>query len=129
MMENKAVKLAVSSGGRSLESNVEPRFGRCRFFIVYDSESSNFEVLDNGGESAPGGAGVQAAQSVARSGAEVVITGNVGPNAFKALEAAGLSVFTGVGGSVQQAIDRYLAGDLNASSGPSVGPHAGMSQR
>ena len=123
------MKLVVSSSGKSLDADVDPRFGRCRFFIVYDSETKVHEVLDNEGGSVSSGAGVRSAQTVARSGAKAVVTGNVGPKAFQALEAAGLSVFTGASGSVQQAIDKHLAGDLKASTRPSVESHSGLSQR
>ena len=89
------MKLVVSSSGKSLDADVDPRFGRCRFFIVYDCKTKVHEVLDNEGGSASSGAGVRSAQTVARNGAKAVVTGNVGPKAFQALEAAGLSVITG----------------------------------
>lgn len=120
------MKLAISADGNSLESKVDPRFGRCRYFIIYDNGPNTFEVLDNGGQSASGGAGVQAAQTITQSGAKIVLTGNVGPNAFQALEAAGLSVFTGASGTIKEAVEKYLAGELDLTKKPSVSSHFGL---
>jgi predicted Fe-Mo cluster-binding NifX family protein len=120
------MKLVISSRGNTLESEVDPRFGRCQYFIVYDDGSEEPEALNNSAQSASGGAGIQAAQTVIKSGAKVVLTGNVGPNAFQALEAGGVSVFTGASGSVKEAIERYQAGKLDSSEKPSVRPHFGI---
>lgn len=119
--------LAVSAAGTELSSPVDPRFGRCRYFLFYDTETRRSEALPNAAGQAGGGAGVQAAQQVANKEARVVLTGNVGPNAHQALSAAEISVYTGLSGSVQEAIDRYLSGSLSAAGGPSVAPHHGMS--
>ena len=120
------MKLAISSRGNTLESEVDPRFGRCQYFIVYDDESEELEALNNEAQSAAGGAGIRAAQTVIQNGAKVVLTGNVGPNAFQTLEAGGVSVFTGASGTVKEAIQRYKAGELNSSENPSVRSHFGM---
>jgi predicted Fe-Mo cluster-binding NifX family protein len=120
------MKIAISSSGDTLTSEVDPRFGRCRCFIIYDDKSLEFEVLNNAAQSASGGAGVEAAQTIANSGAEIVLTGNVGPNAFQALKAAELPVFLGARGSIKETIQKYQAGDLDSPSGPSVSSHFGM---
>ena len=120
------MKIAISSTGYYLKSDVDPRFGRCKLFIIYDDESKEVRVLDNSARLASGGAGVQAAQAVAKKGAKIVLTGNVGPKAFQALKAAGLSVFTGASGTIKEAIEKYLAGKLESSSAPSVSSHFGL---
>lgn len=120
------MKFAISSTGDTLTSKVEPRFGRCPYFIIYDDESEDLEVLDNGAQSASGGAGVQAAQTIANSGAEVVLTGNVGPKALQTLEAAGISVYPGASGTVQESIAKYISGEMDSAAGPTVNSHSGM---
>ena len=79
------MKLCITSSGQNLDDTIDPRFGRCQYFIMVDSESMRFEAIQNPAISAGGGAGIQAAQLVANQGAEVVLTGNVGPNAFNTL--------------------------------------------
>ena len=90
------MKIIITSQGKDLNSEVDPRFGRCQFFIILDTETNDFEVIENPNIHAGGGAGTQAAQTVAEKGAEAVLTGNVGPNAFMTLTAAGIIVYTGV---------------------------------
>ncbi|MGM0365338.1 MAG: NifB/NifX family molybdenum-iron cluster-binding protein [Actinomycetota bacterium] len=118
--------VALSSTGTSLESNVDARFGRCPFFIFYDTENDSFEHLSNEARGAMGGAGIQTGQEIARRGAKAVITGNVGPNAFRVLSAAGIKVYSGVSGKVSEAVEKFKAGQLNETTAPDVGSHFGM---
>jgi predicted Fe-Mo cluster-binding NifX family protein len=120
------MKIAVTAKGETLEAAVDPRFGRCQTFLVVESDDMSVEVVDNSGAAAGGGAGIQAAQQIAEKGAEVLLTGNCGPNAFKTLEAAGVKVVTGVDGSVGDVVASYVAGELQASEAPNVGSHNGM---
>ncbi len=106
------MKIAISSRGPELDSEVEPRFGRSPYYIIYDTESKSFEAIRNPAVNAPSGAGIQATQLVAQKGVKYVLTGNVGPNAFSVLTSSGIRVITGVGGKVQEAIDRFLKGEL-----------------
>jgi predicted Fe-Mo cluster-binding NifX family protein len=122
------MKIAVTSTGTSLDSEVDPRFGRCQYFVVVDPETMQFEVLDNSGASAGGGAGIATAQRVAGKGVDAVLTGNCGPNAHEALSAAGIKVITGATGKVREAVQGYKSGNLKASSQPNVSPHFGMSK-
>ncbi|MDD3626294.1 MAG: NifB/NifX family molybdenum-iron cluster-binding protein [bacterium] len=117
------MKIAVSSTGNDLESAVDPRFGRCGKFIIIDKDSGNFEVVENPNATAGGGAGIQTAQLVADKGVEVVLTGNVGPNAFRTLEAAGIKIFTGIEGTVKSAIEKYNSGALNDTKNPTKQGH------
>lgn len=119
------MKIAVSSTGATLESAVDPRFGRAARFIVFDTSSDSFDVVDPGSSDAARGAGLQAAEAVSRLGVEWVITGNCGPKAFQALSAAGIRVTLGADGTIAQAIERTRAGRLEAAGTPNVGSHWG----
>ena len=122
------MKLCVTSTGQHLDDRVDPRFGRSQYFMIVDSDSLQFEAIQNPAFSSGGGAGIQAAQTVANKGAEVVLTGNVGPNAFNTLQAAGLKIIVGlVDTTVKEAIEGFKAGQFQHVSGPSVGAHHGKS--
>lgn len=119
-------KVAVSSQGKGIESQVDPRFGRAAYFLVVDTETMEVVVLDNNqARSMSHGAGIQAAELVARAGAEAVLSGFVGPKAMDALNAAGLKVYQDVAGVVDEAVRRYAQGDLTASTEPGGMPGPG----
>ena len=120
------MKICVSASSDSLDANVDPRFGRCPYFVVVDSETMEFTVVSNDSTNAAHGAGIQAAQTVANMGAKVVITGNVGPNAFNVLSATGIKIVTGVSGSIRDAVEKYKSGQLQETGNPTVGGHFGM---
>jgi predicted Fe-Mo cluster-binding NifX family protein len=120
------MKIAVSAAGNSLDSDIDPRFGRCAYFLVVDTEDMTFEYFDNGTIANGGGAGIQAAQFISSKGAKAVITGNCGPNAVRTLNAAGIDVIMGQKGKVREAIDRYKKGELIPSKEPNVSEHHGM---
>ncbi|MDD5499079.1 MAG: NifB/NifX family molybdenum-iron cluster-binding protein, partial [Dehalococcoidales bacterium] len=108
------MKIAISASSPSLDSEVNPRFGRCKMFIIANPESMDFETIDNAGESAGGGAGIATAQMITQKGVEAVITGNCGPNAHKVLTAAGIKIITGANGTVREAIEDYKSGKFSA---------------
>jgi len=120
------MKIAVSSSGNDLDSQVDPRFGRCAYFVIVETDDMGFEAFENGSIAMGGGAGIQAAQFVASKGAKAVITGNVGPNAVQTLSAAGVETFVGQSGTVREAIERYTKGEINSTSTPNVADHYGM---
>jgi len=120
------MKIAVTSMGKDLDSQIDPRFGRCQYFIIVDPESMQFEAVQNPNIGAGSGAGIATAQMIAQRGVDTIITGNVGPNAFQTLSAAGIKIITGVTGTVRNAIERYKKGELSSTSGPTVGAHFGM---
>ena len=120
------MKIAISATGLDLDAEVEPRFGRCQYFVIVDPQSMQFEALDNSNAMAAGGAGIATAQMIASKGVEVVLTGNCGPNAYQTLSAAGLQVITGVAGRIRDAVEAYKAGRFQSSAQPSVGSHYGM---
>jgi predicted Fe-Mo cluster-binding NifX family protein len=122
---HRMTSICVTSSGDTLESQIDPRFGRCAYFIIVDPETQQFQAIPNNAAMASGGAGIQAAQVVADQNVEAVITGSVGPNAYPALQNAGIRILTGVSGSVRSAVESYKGGTLEEISTP--GPsHLGM---
>jgi predicted Fe-Mo cluster-binding NifX family protein len=118
------MKVVITSQGATLESPVDPRFGRARYFLLVDTDTQQVTVHDNVQNlNAPQGAGIQAAQAVARLGAQAVLTGNVGPKAFTTLQAAGIEIFPGAAGSGQEALAQYQAGRLAAATKANVEGH------
>ena len=120
------MKIAVSSQGDHLDAPASPVFGRCPTYLFVEPETMEFEALPNPAMSQGGGAGIQAAQFVVNAGAEAVLSGNLGPNAFDVLQAAGVPGFLVSEGTVRQAVEAYKAGRLQPMGGPNVGAHAGM---
>lgn len=120
------MKVAVSATAPSLEADIDPRFGRARYILIVDTDTMEFEALENPNVMAPGGAGIATAQMVAQRGVQAVIGGNMGPNAAQALMAAGIQLFPGVTGKVRDAVQAFKEGRLQSASGPTVGPHFGM---
>ena len=120
------MKICITSQGDNLEGNVDPRFGRCQFFIFADPETGEFEAVQNPNIEAMGGAGVQSGQFVAQKEVKAVLTGNVGPNAFQTLKAAGIEVITGVSGIIKDVIDKYKKGELKPIQAPTVGSRFGL---
>jgi len=118
------MRVAVTATGTTLSSEVDPRFGRAGSFLVIDTETRDVEILDNtAGVEAMSGAGVQAAQRVVQSGAEVLITGHCGPNAFRTLSAAGVKVLSGASGTVEEALAKLESGDLEEADSADVTGH------
>jgi predicted Fe-Mo cluster-binding NifX family protein len=118
------MKIAISSQGKDLQSAVDPRFGRARYFIIFDTETNNFTVLDNNiNLSAAQGAGIQTAQNISDAGVKAVLSGNVGPKAFTVLEAAGIDVYTGVNGKIGEAVESFKNGAWEKTGKPNVEGH------
>lgn len=111
-------KICITSSGPTLESAIDPRFGRCAYFIIADTESFAFEAISNEAAMASGGAGVRAAQTVAAQNVEAVLTGSVGPNAFPALQNSDIEILVGISGTVKSAIESYRSGSLSELSTP-----------
>ena len=118
------MKIAVSSRGKDINSQVDPRFGRAAYVIIVDSDTNNFNVIDNSANvNAMKGAGIQAAGNVVNSGAEVLLTGHCGPNAFKALQAGKVAVSNDASGTVMESVKAYLDGKLSHADGANVEGH------
>jgi len=118
--------VCVTSEGKTLDSNVEPRFGRCRHFLFVDTATMRFEAVDNAAGGAAGGAGIQAGQLVASRGARAVLTGNVGPNAYQTLQAAGIDIYTGASGTVREAVENFKKGAYRKADSATAGAKSGM---
>ncbi|MGQ9616689.1 MAG: NifB/NifX family molybdenum-iron cluster-binding protein [Spirochaetota bacterium] len=120
------MKIAVTSTGPDLEAEVDPRFGRCQYFIILDPETLVFEAVENTSALSGGGAGIASGQAIAGKGVKAVLTGNCGPNAFQVLSSAGVQVISGVSGKVRDAVEMYRSGKYQETSRPTVGAHSGM---
>jgi len=120
------MKICITATGNTLDSSVDPRFGRAAYLIIADSDNMTFEAVANTAAGNMSGAGIQAAQTIANKGVNVLITGNVGPNAFQALSAAGIKIVTGAFGAVREVVEKYKRGELRETSTPTVGGHFGM---
>jgi predicted Fe-Mo cluster-binding NifX family protein len=123
------MKICVSSTGKGLDADVDQRFGRCLYFLIVDTETMNVKTISNESALSSGGAGIQAAQIVTKEGVGSVITGNIGPNAFQILQAAGIKVFTGAEGTVNEVIENYKKGKYNETGTANVGTHSGLGGR
>ena len=120
------MKVVVSSQGENLDAPASPVFGRCPTYVFVDTETMEFEALPNAAMSQGGSAGIQAAQFVVNKGAEAVLSGNLGPNAFDVLQAAGVPGYLISEGTVRQAVEAHKAGQLQPMGGANVAAHAGM---
>ena len=118
------MKIAITAQTPDLDGLVDPRFGRAKYFVVFDAATGEHSIHDNEQNlNAPQGAGIQTAQKISELQAKVVLTGHVGPKAFRTLEAAEIIVYTGVSGSVRQAIDRWSANQLAPAAKADVEGH------
>ena len=118
------MKIAVTSKGIDLDSQVDPRFGRAAYILIVDSDSFDFEVLDNKENvNAFKGAGIQAASTVSSKGIDVLLTGFCGPNAFKAMKAAKIGVANDAKGTVKEAVQAYLDGKMSLADEANVEGH------
>ena len=118
------MKVVVTAQGSNLDSPVDPRFGRARYFLLIDTDTGQFTAHDNVQNlNAPQGAGIQAAQTVAQLGAEAVLTGNVGPKAFATLQAGQIAIHPGATGTVRQALEEWRSGRIPPAAKANVEGH------
>jgi len=120
------MKIAVTSTGPTLDDNVEARFGRCPYFLIVDTDTMQFEAIENPNIALGGGAGIQSAQLMSEKKVTTVLTGNCGPNAFAVFGQAGIQVIVGVSGPVRNAVEQFKTGFFSSASGPNVASHFGM---
>jgi predicted Fe-Mo cluster-binding NifX family protein/NAD-dependent dihydropyrimidine dehydrogenase PreA subunit len=120
------MKIAVTSTGPELDDSVEARFGRCPYFLIIDTDTMQFEAIENPNIALGGGAGIQSAQLMSEKGVTAVLTGNCGPNAYNVFGQAGIQVIVGVGGPVRNAVEQFKTGALSSASGPNVASHFGI---
>ena len=118
------MKIAITTTGKDLDSPVDPRFGRARYFLIVDQGGTLLEAVDNSSNvNAMGGAGIQAAKVLADRRVDVLMTGNCGPNAFKTLNAAGIKVAIEQSGTVREALDRLKRNEVKFAEAPNVEGH------
>ena len=118
------MKIAVTSQGNTLDSQIDPRFGRAAYIIVLDTETLEFEAFDNNeNKNAFKGAGIQAAAMISDKEAQVLLTGFCGPNAFKTLEAAGVKVVNDQSGRVIDAVQKFKQGNVVFADGANKDGH------
>lgn len=115
------MKIAVTSRGKDIDSEMDPRFGRAAYFIVVDPDTMDYEVVDNQENiNALKGAGIQASEKLFDHGVDLLITGYCGPNAFKTLHAGGIKVIVNAKGKVREAVEKYVEGELSPTDAPNV---------
>jgi len=120
------MKISVSARGESLDSEVDPRFGRTAGFVLFDSESGSAEYLDNSAQQdSAKGTGVKAAQLIAKAGAEALITGQLGPNAAQFLRKSGIKIYACSGGTVREAIQTLQENGLEELGDDDIEPGPG----
>jgi len=120
------MKIAVTSTGPMPDDDVEARFGRCAYFLIVDTETMQYEAIENPNIALGGGAGIQSAQLISEKGVTTVLTGNCGPNAFSVFGQAGVQVVVGVSGVVRNAVEQFKTGALASASEPNVASHFGV---
>jgi len=120
------MRIAVAAQGPGLDSPVDQRFGRCPYFVITDPSTREVEALPNEAAGALQGAGTRAAQALGSKDVDVVLVGEIGPNPLAALRAAGLKVYTGISGTVADAVYEYLSGRLTEVAQATVPTHTGI---
>ncbi|MCD6303962.1 MAG: NifB/NifX family molybdenum-iron cluster-binding protein [Planctomycetes bacterium] len=118
------MKVAVTSQGSDIQSPVDMRFGRCKYFVVVDTETGQSTAVDNSVNlNALQGAGIQSGKKIAELGVDAVISGHVGPKAFETLRAAGVKAYSGASGTVADAVEQFKAGRLKEATAADVQGH------
>jgi predicted Fe-Mo cluster-binding NifX family protein len=118
------MRIAITAAGESLDSEIDPRFGRAKFFALYETDDDSVEFVDNDQSlNAPSGAGIQAGSNVTKTGSKVLITGNCGPKAFRVLEAAGIKVVIGAKGTVGEVAEKFKRGEYEYATSANVEGH------
>lgn len=123
------MKIAISSSGKELNSLLDPRFGRCPFYAIYDTEDKKWNFLTNPGALEGSGAGVKASQFLIEKQADLLLTGDVGPNASRILNSAGIKVYSLSEVPIEKALHLYQQGQYSPILEPTVNSHSGMSPR
>jgi predicted Fe-Mo cluster-binding NifX family protein len=123
------MKIAITSRGDSLDSAMDPRFGRCAYFVILDTEAGSvLKAIPNDAATAGGGAGVQAAQTVIDEDVEAVVSGNFGPRAFDALSSGGIKLYTVKAETLKEALESFNKGEAELLASASAAAHAGLKE-
>jgi len=122
------MRIAITSSGPELDAPFDPRFGRAAYFIIFDEETQTWQAHPNPAVEAPGGAGIQAAQFIANQGVAAIVSGDFGPNAYRALSAANIAMYLAPRGEplpVRQLVEQYRMGNLQPVFEPTQRGHYG----
>ena len=122
------MKVAVSAAGQNLEASIDERFGRCRYFIIVETDDMSYEVIENTNADLSTSAGIQSASLVASKGVEAVITGNCGPKAMQVFAATTITVIIGQHGIIKNVVEKFKNGDLKPSTRGNVPGKSGVEQ-
>ena len=118
------MRIAITSTGSDLDADMDPRFGRAQYILIVDDDGSVIDAVDNASNrGAMQGAGIQAGRLLADKKVDVLLTGHCGPNAYKALNAAGIKVYVGLQGVGREALKRFNNNELSYSESPDVDGH------
>lgn len=121
------MKIAISSIGKSLESEVDTRFGRCSYFLIVeikDNKIKEFKVVENTAKAQMGEAGITAGEIIAKQKVDAVITVNLGPRAFSIFEQFGIKIYQGKG-KIKKVVQEFLEGKLKELKN-ATGPHVDL---
>jgi predicted Fe-Mo cluster-binding NifX family protein len=122
------MKIAVSTNGKDLESTIDERFGRCRYFLIIETDNMRYEVVENTHAGLSTGAGIQAAGLVGSKGVEAVITGNCGPKAMRVFDATDIKLILGQHGVVKDAVERLIHGEISPPTPEKISARSQVSQ-
>lgn len=120
------MKICISAFGKDPDSEVDPQFGRCKYFVIIDPETGSVTSIQNPGSETSSGAGIRAAEAIAGAGVDTLLTGSVGPNSFSILSEAGIETYSGIRGTVSFALREYQSGKLALLESPNSSTHIGM---
>ena len=120
------MKIGISSTGKDMNSQIDPRFGRCAYFMIIQTDDMNLDVFENEYKSLGGGAGIQSAGFLHSKDVKVVLTGNCGPNAMNVFSEGNIQVITGQAGKIQDIVEKFKNGELTPSVNPTVNEKAGL---
>lgn len=120
------MRIAISASGKDANAQLDPRFGRCAFFAIYDNEKKEWSFLPNRGSIEGSGAGIKAAQSLLEQNVDVILTGNLGPNASRIIGASGTKVYALPAVTLEEALKLYEEGKGRPIAGATVDAHSGL---
>jgi predicted Fe-Mo cluster-binding NifX family protein len=106
------MKIAISATGKTKEDSLDMRFGRCKYFQIHDTESGKVKILENEGQNASAGAGINTSNQLVDEGIDVIITGNFGPNAFEIIEKAGIKAYKCGNIAISSVLEKYKNNEL-----------------
>lgn len=121
------MKIGISSTGLTISSPADPRFGRCSNFAIYDTDDNSYRFIENKAQQAGGGAGIAAAQQMIDEDVEIILTGNMGPNAYNVIKGNGIKIFRIGNASVEKAVQLFKEAKLEEISEAGAA-HFGMGQ-